>query len=110
MIFSITELFAQVTPTAPATGRTDFRTPPMRPKNAEKRIVYDVWRSCAACFFRRCIGIAGDMAGECYVCPPRLPTSQACGQCEPCRTVRCMAAWCYIFGHLCLFRAIFGRL
>ena len=110
MIFSITELFAQVTPTARRTGRTDFRTPPMRPKNADKRIVYDVWRSCAACFCGDACGIAGDMAGECWYCPPRLPTSQACGQCEPCRAVRCMAAWCYVFGHLCLFCAIFGHL
>lgn len=52
MIFSITELFAQVTPTARPTGRTDFRTPPMRPKNAEKRIVYEVWQVGKASFVR----------------------------------------------------------
>lgn len=52
MIFSITELFAQVTPTARAAGRTDFRTPPMRPKNAEKRIVYEVWQVGKASFVR----------------------------------------------------------
>ena len=36
--FELTELFAQVTPARARTGRTDFRTPPMRPKNAEKWI------------------------------------------------------------------------